>query len=227
MREEAEAIMKELKSLHEKINSITVADEKDAAAQKFPEEICRKMIKKTEVGKFIDNLTGSPVVILSEKNDELAKEIFIKQYEEIIKLKRKALKDFEKALDAINEYFLESENENRGKQRKGYLLIDFPAHDCRECQAFGPYNTCGINQKFVNPIPGKLPDWCPIQELPECDDIPVFLEEIKTTFDMKKVIEKLDAERNRVYSEDGSLINARTNISIDKAIEIVKKGGIE
>lgn len=106
-------------------------------------------------------------------------------------------------------------------------MIDFPAHDCRECQAFGPYNTCGINQKFVNPIPGKLPDWCPIQKLPECDDIPVFLEEIKTTFDMKKVIEKLDAERNRVYSEDGSLISARTNISIDKAIEIVKKGGIE
>ena len=57
--------------------------------------------------------------------------------------------------------------ENKEKQRKGYLLIDFPAHDCRECQAFGPYNTCGINQKFVDPIPGKLPDWCPIQELPE------------------------------------------------------------
>ena len=117
--------------------------------------------------------------------------------------------------------------ENREKQRKGYLLIDFPAHDCRECQAFGPYNTCGINQKFVDPIPGKLPDWCPIQELPECDDIPVFQKEIKTTFDMQKVIEKLDAERNRVYSEDGSLMSARSNISIDKAIEIVKKGGIE
>ena len=37
MREEAEAIMKELKSLYEKINSIAAADEKDAAAQKFPE----------------------------------------------------------------------------------------------------------------------------------------------------------------------------------------------
>lgn len=33
MREEAEAIMKELKSLHEKINSITVADERCSSAE--------------------------------------------------------------------------------------------------------------------------------------------------------------------------------------------------
>ena len=30
-----------------------------------------------------------------------------------------------------------------------------------------------------------------------------------------------------MYREDGSLMGARNNISIDKAVEIVKSGGIE
>ena len=48
-----------------------------------------------------------------------------------------------------------------------------------------------------------------------------------TAYDVDKVVERLDMERNRMYREDGSLMAARTNISIDKAIEIVKSGGIE
>ena len=48
-----------------------------------------------------------------------------------------------------------------------------------------------------------------------------------TAFDKEKVIEELRAERNPIYREDGSLMSDRTYISIDNAIEIVEKGGIE
>ena len=48
-----------------------------------------------------------------------------------------------------------------------------------------------------------------------------------TAFDKEKVIEELNSERNLMYREDGTLMSARTQISIDRAVEIVKKGGIE
>lgn len=48
-----------------------------------------------------------------------------------------------------------------------------------------------------------------------------------TTFDREKVIEELNSERNLMYREDGTLMGARTQISIDRAIEIVEKGGID
>lgn len=48
-----------------------------------------------------------------------------------------------------------------------------------------------------------------------------------TAFDKEKVIEELHNERNPIYREDGSLMSDRTYISIDNAIEIVEKGGIE
>lgn len=47
-----------------------------------------------------------------------------------------------------------------------------------------------------------------------------------TAFDKEKVIEELRAERNPIYREDGSLMSDRTYISIDNAIEIVEKGGL-
>lgn len=47
-----------------------------------------------------------------------------------------------------------------------------------------------------------------------------------TAYDVDKVVEQLDKERNRMYREDGSIISSRTNVSIDKAVEIVKSGGI-
>ena len=46
-------------------------------------------------------------------------------------------------------------------------------------------------------------------------------------FDKKKVIEELNSERNLMYREDGTLMGARTQISIDRAVDIVEKGGIE
>ena len=45
-----------------------------------------------------------------------------------------------------------------------------------------------------------------------------------TAFDKEKVIEELNAERNLMYREDGTLMSARTKVSIDKAIEIVERG---
>lgn len=47
-----------------------------------------------------------------------------------------------------------------------------------------------------------------------------------TAFDKEKVIKELRAERNPIYREDGSLMSDRTYISIDNAIEIVEKGGL-
>ena len=48
-----------------------------------------------------------------------------------------------------------------------------------------------------------------------------------TAFDKEKVIEELNSERNLMYREDGTLMGARTQISIDRSVEIVEKGGIE
>ena len=48
-----------------------------------------------------------------------------------------------------------------------------------------------------------------------------------TAFDKEKVIEELNSERNLMYREDGTLMGARTQISIDRAVDIVEKGGIE
>lgn len=54
-----------------------------------------------------------------------------------------------------------------------------------------------------------------------------FIVQMPTAYDVDKVVERLEEERNQMYRADGSLMGARTNISIDKAIEIVKSGGIE
>jgi len=49
----------------------------------------------------------------------------------------------------------------------------------------------------------------------------------QTAFDKEEVLEELNSERNLMYREDGTLMGARTQISIDRTIEIVEKGGIE
>lgn len=51
------------------------------------------------------------------------------------------------------------------------------------------------------------------------------LKSIPTAYDVDKVVEQLEAEKNPFYREDGSLMCNRPNIRIDKAIEIVKAGG--
>ena len=49
---------------------------------------------------------------------------------------------------------------------KGYIVVEVPEKDCRGCQCFGTYNSCGAVQKFVDPIAGRTPDWCPIRPFP-------------------------------------------------------------
>ena len=63
-----------------------------------------------------------------------------------------------------------------------------------------------------------------IDVTPELEDT---IAQQPTAFDREKVIKKLNAERNLMYRKDGTLMSARTTVSIDKAIEIVEKGGIE
>ncbi len=48
-----------------------------------------------------------------------------------------------------------------------------------------------------------------------------------TAYDPYKVVERLEKEKNPIYREDGSLMGERAVIRIDKAIGIVKGGGID
>lgn len=51
------------------------------------------------------------------------------------------------------------------------------------------------------------------------------IDEQPTAYDVDKVVEQLEAEKNPFYRGDGSLMCNKPNIRIDKAIEIVKVGG--
>lgn len=53
------------------------------------------------------------------------------------------------------------------------------------------------------------------------------VDEIQTAYDVDSVVEQLEKEKNPLYREDGSLMGERTVIKIDKAIEIVKGGGVD
>ena len=48
-----------------------------------------------------------------------------------------------------------------------------------------------------------------------------------TAFDLNKVVEQLEKERNPIYRTDESLMGSKSNIKIDKAIDIVKAGGVD
>lgn len=51
---------------------------------------------------------------------------------------------------------------------KGIIIVDIPEKDCRGCQCFGEsYNYCGAIHKYIDPIVGKFPEWCPIRLVPE------------------------------------------------------------
>jgi len=45
-------------------------------------------------------------------------------------------------------------------------------------------------------------------------------------YDVDKVLEQLEESRNIQYRQDGSMLSARRYISIDKAVGIVKAGGV-
>lgn len=66
-----------------------------------------------------------------------------------------------------------------------------------------------------------------IKDRVENDPVRIAVQCAPTAFDKEKVIEELHNERNPIYREDGSLMSDKTYISIDNAIEIVEKGGIE
>ena len=57
------------------------------------------------------------------------------------------------------------------------------------------------------------------------DDISVILEEVETAFDKEKVIEELTA--GKFITIGGNTVGESVNIRIDRAVEIVEKGGIE
>ena len=54
-----------------------------------------------------------------------------------------------------------------------------------------------------------------------------FIDAQPTAYDPDKVVEQLEKERNPIYRTDGSLMSNRSNIKIDKAIDIVKAGGVD
>lgn len=49
--------------------------------------------------------------------------------------------------------------------------------------------------------------------------------DLPTAYDVDKIVEQLEKERNIQYRKDGSKLSDRNNISIDKTIKIVKAGG--
>lgn len=52
------------------------------------------------------------------------------------------------------------------------------------------------------------------------------IEKTPTAYDVDKVVGQLEESHNTQYRQDGSMLSAKINISIDKTIEIVKAGGV-
>lgn len=46
-------------------------------------------------------------------------------------------------------------------------------------------------------------------------------------YDPEKVVDRMEKEKNLLCRKDGSLLSAKQNIKIDKAIQIVKGGGVD
>ena len=57
------------------------------------------------------------------------------------------------------------------------------------------------------------------------DDISVILEEVETAFDKEKVKEELTA--GKFITIGGNTVGESVNIRIDRAVEVVEKGGIK
>lgn len=71
------------------------------AADRFPNDVCRMRIYKSEIG----NLTGygNDLVVLTEPNAKLAKDIFLRAHNGIVKQKEKSLNEAKELLNAILE----------------------------------------------------------------------------------------------------------------------------
>lgn len=59
------------------------------------------------------------------------------------------------------------------------------------------------------------------------DAVRKVINNMPTAYDPDKVVEQLEKEKNPIYREDESIMSDRQNIKIDKAIEIVKGGGVD
>lgn len=65
-----------------------------------------------------------------------------------------------------------------------------------------------------------------IKDRVENDPVVIAAKCAPTAYDPDKVVEQLEKEKNPLCREDGSLMGERAVIGIDKAIQIVKGGGI-
>ena len=61
----------------------------------------------------------------------------------------------------------------------------------------------------------------------DMQDVIYALRDYPTAYDPDKVVEQLEKEKNPIYREVESIMGDRQSIKIDKAIEIVKGGGVE
>lgn len=79
-------------------------------------------------------------------------------------------------------------------------------------------------EKWLNPDPNA-------DRMVDIDDIVVSvmmeIEEQPTAYDVDKVVAELEKARAPIYRADGSLMCEKRNIEIDRAIQIVKGGGID
>lgn len=61
----------------------------------------------------------------------------------------------------------------------------------------------------------------------DMQDVIYALRDYPTAYDPDKVVEQLEKEKNPIYREVESIMGDRQSIKIDKAIEIVKGGGVD
>lgn len=79
-------------------------------------------------------------------------------------------------------------------------------------------------EKWLNPDPS-------VDRMVDIDDIAVSvmmeIEEQPTAYDVDKVVAELEKARAQIYRADGSIMCEKRHIEIDRAIQIVKGGGID
>lgn len=66
-----------------------------------------------------------------------------------------------------------------------------------------------------------------LESMKDYDAVKDVINNMPTAYDPEKVVEQLEKEKNPIYREDESIMSDRQNIKIDKAIELVKGGGVD
>lgn len=65
-----------------------------------------------------------------------------------------------------------------------------------------------------------------LENMKDYDAVKDVINNMPTAYDLDNVVEQLEKEKNPLYREDESLMGGRAVIRIDKAIKIVKGGGV-